>query len=193
MDIQESRLNFIFPDEANVVKFDDTRFYRERYERFSGAKGVDILASTASTSYIIEVKDCSNTARNQDKWRRSYSSVQGMDTLADEIASKVAHTYAALGGVLSYGEQCATASELLPIAKSLNNDHSALCTHRIFVILYLEGDFSCHTRSNRTIHAELRKKILRKLQWLNCRVDVLNTQTHLISDFHVQLKSDNIT
>ena len=49
--------------------------------------------------YFIEIKNCEGTAKNQDAWRRRYSGTKNMDTLATEVALKVAHTCACFAGV----------------------------------------------------------------------------------------------
>lgn len=187
MVIQERRLEFLFKDGTEAIKYDDTSFYRSYYEKLPGAKGVDILAVSPTFFYIIEVKDCSDTAENQDKWRRSFSKDLGMNTLAEEIALKVAHTCAALVGVKTFGERCAAGEVLRPIANSLTNNDIPRLEKRLLVLLYLEGDFSCQTRPNETIYREIKIRIKRKLHWLNCDVDVVNTSTHKASDFSVQI------
>ena len=40
---QESGLKFVFPEENTVIKFDDTRFYRECFNKMPGSKGVDLF------------------------------------------------------------------------------------------------------------------------------------------------------
>lgn len=187
MVIQENRLEFSFRDGTQAIKYDDTPFYRQRYERLPGAKGVDILAVSPTVFYIIEVKDCSDTAQNQDKWRRSFSQELGMNTLAEEIALKVAHTCAALVGVKTFGERCAAGEVLQPMANSLTNNDIPQLKKRLLVLLYLEGDFSCQTRPNEEIYRGIRDRIARKLKWLNCYVDVVSTSTHKAMDFSVQL------
>lgn len=182
--IQESRLEFSFSDYVQAIKYDDTPFYREHYEKMPGAKGVDILAVSDTVLYIIEVKDCSSTAANQDKWRRSFN---GMEILAEEIALKVSHTCAALVGAKTLGERCAAGCELQPMATSLTDEKIARLDQKLRVLLYLEGDFSCHTRSIKSIYRDLRQRIGRKLKWLNCYVDVVSTATHKASDYTVRL------
>lgn len=44
--IEESALTFTFWDSMTVLKFDDTKFYRESYNKLPGGKGVDIVADS---------------------------------------------------------------------------------------------------------------------------------------------------
>ena len=43
--IEESRLKFAFPEKSTVVKFDDTKFYRDYFNKLPGAKGVDFISA----------------------------------------------------------------------------------------------------------------------------------------------------
>ena len=42
MVLTEGELQFTFPGEK-AIKFDDTEFYRKRFNKLSGAKGVDFI------------------------------------------------------------------------------------------------------------------------------------------------------
>ena len=56
--ITEKRLTFEFPDNFDVIKYDDTQFYRKKFIKISdGVKAVDIIAVDHSTTYLIEIKD----------------------------------------------------------------------------------------------------------------------------------------
>lgn len=184
MVIQENRLEFSFREGVQAVKYDDTDFYRKKYQILPGSKGVDILAVSPSAFWIIEVKDCSDTAQNQDKWRRSY---EGMESLSEEIALKVIHTCAALAGAHTFGDRCAAAAELQPAAAALSGAKIPRVEQKLLVILFLEGDFACYSRSNKTIYRDIKQRIERKLEWLNCRVDVVSTDTYKSLDYSVRL------
>ena len=111
-----------------------------------------------------------------------------MDTLAAEIAQKIAHTCACMYGVSTYGDRAKDAAALLSIAQQMQNGKIAALQFRLYVVLYLEGDFSCATRSNKVIRREICQRIMRKLKWLNCCVDVTDTSLHSARDFSVRLK-----
>jgi len=83
--INVDSLSFSFPDLWNVVKFDDTAFYRRQFGKmWQGIKAVDLLAvSDDGTAYLIEVKDYRN------------SSQKGPDELVGMVAAKVFDTLAA--------------------------------------------------------------------------------------------------
>ena len=42
--MEESRLKFAFPEKCTVVKFDDTTFYRDYFNKLPEAKGVDFIS-----------------------------------------------------------------------------------------------------------------------------------------------------
>jgi hypothetical protein len=79
-------LNFDFPDDWQVDKFDDWVFYRNQFSRmWNGIKSIDVLAvCPAKTAWFIEVKDYRVHQRTKPT------------ELADEVAQKVFDTLAAL-------------------------------------------------------------------------------------------------
>jgi hypothetical protein len=50
MVIEESRMKFEFPDSSDVIKFDDTSYYRKEFNTLPGAKGVDFISVDGSTA-----------------------------------------------------------------------------------------------------------------------------------------------
>ena len=88
MEIRESDMVFSFRDGVSAVKYDDEPFYRKRYNIAEGTKGVDIVADCDTAMYLIEIKNCEGTAENQDAWRRHFSGIKSMETLATEVALK---------------------------------------------------------------------------------------------------------
>ena len=185
MEIRESDMLFSFRDGVAAVKYDDEPFYRKRYNKAEGTKGVDIVADCDAVMYLIEIKNCEGTAENQDAWRRRYSGTKNMETLASEVALKVAHTCACLAGVATYAERKEDAVRLLDYAHALHAPNIASLEKKLLVLLYLEGDFSCRTRTNEMIYGDLQKRIARRLKWLNCKVDVVSTRKHNPRDFEV--------
>jgi len=189
MEICESKLLFSFREDVMAVKFDDEPFYKDLYNVAEGTKGIDIIADGQRALFLIEIKNCEGTAENQDAWRRRYSGTRNMNTLAEEIALKVAHTCGCLTGVTTYGEQKENAKKLLHFAQALHDTKFAIYEKKLLVCLYLEGDFSCKTRSNEMIYKDLKTKLEKRLKWLNCRVDVVSTKTHRAKEFSVEQKS----
>lgn len=185
MEIRESDMLFSFRDGVTAVKYDDEPFYKKQYNVAEGTKGVDIVADCDTVMYFIEIKNCEGTAENQDTWRRHYSGTKNMDTLATEVALKVAHTCACLTGVSTYAERKEGAVRLLNYAHALHAPNIASLDKKLLVLLYLEGDFSCQSRTNEMIYGDLKKRIARRLKWLNCKVDVVSTKKRSPRDFEV--------
>ena len=103
---EESGLKFGFPDGDSVVKFDDTKFYRDYFNKLPEAKGVDFISVAKDKIAFIEVKNCTGDEGN-NRWRivpdnRKHNTthtsvnVEGRDSLDIEIAQKTAMTIAAL-------------------------------------------------------------------------------------------------
>ncbi len=57
--ITEGRLEFIFPDDWQVEKLDDTPFYRKHFQGFADSKSVDIVSfkPDGEELWLLEVKD----------------------------------------------------------------------------------------------------------------------------------------
>ena len=79
-------LNFDFPDDWQVSKYDDWSFYRNRFARmWNGIKSLDLLAiDTDKTTWLIEVKDYRINQRTKPS------------DLGEEVAHKVFDTLAAI-------------------------------------------------------------------------------------------------
>lgn len=84
--IREGGLEFVFPEDWQVEKYDETAFYRKRFQKFADSKCVDIVAfsSTAESLWLIEVKDYRRNRREKTI------------SLFDELARKVRDTLASL-------------------------------------------------------------------------------------------------
>lgn len=53
---EESGLKFQFPKKDTVIKFDDTKFYRDYFNKLPEAKGVDFISVDKDKIAFIEVK-----------------------------------------------------------------------------------------------------------------------------------------
>lgn len=86
INIHVDGLNFNFPDDWLVSKYDEWDFYRHQFSRmWNGIKSLDLLAvDPQKTGWLIEVKDYRNNPRTKPS------------DLSDEIARKVFDTLAAL-------------------------------------------------------------------------------------------------
>ena len=79
-------LNFDFPDDWQVSKYDDWSFYRNRFAHmWNGIKALDLLAiDTDKTTWLIEVKDYRVNPRTKPS------------DLGEEVAHKIFDTLAAI-------------------------------------------------------------------------------------------------
>jgi hypothetical protein len=68
LELDEGRLRFAFPADCEVVKFDDSDWYR-RTQR-DGIKGMDFLVTQGHQHWWVEVKDCQGF-ENENKPRLS--------------------------------------------------------------------------------------------------------------------------
>ena len=179
---EESGLKFLFPQNDTVVKFDDTKFYRDYFNKLPEAKGVDFI------SVAKEVKNCTGDERNC-RWRiapnnqkkdttHTVVNVEGRDSLDIEVAQKTAMTVAALTGAKSFGDTKECLEELKEYIQFLSSDRFSDDSKKKYVILFLEGDFGSRTRSKKMIMKELQDSMNKKLQWINCRVSVVDSDTY---------------
>ena len=65
---EESGLQFGFPDGTLVVKFDDTKYYRNSFNVLPESKGVDFISVGKDSISFIEVKNCLGVEGN-NRWR----------------------------------------------------------------------------------------------------------------------------
>ena len=185
---EESRLKFAFPGKNKVIKFDDTNFYRNYFNKLPEAKGVDFISVGKKEIAFIEVKNCTGDEENC-RWRivpdnkkrdttHTTVNVDGRDSLDIEVAQKVAMTIAALNGAKSFEKRKECVTELNPFYKFITNDSIADDEKKKYVILFLEGDFGSKTWSKRMIMKSLQDSMNKKLQWINCRVSVVDSDTY---------------
>lgn len=186
--MEESRLKFAFPEKCTVVKFDDTTFYRDYFNKLPEAKGVDFISVDNDKIAFIEVKNCIGDEGNC-RWRivpnnqkrnttHTSVNVEGRDSLDIEVAQKIAMTIAALIGAKSFGDTKECLEELKGYIQFLANDNFSDDSKKRYVILFLEGDFGGKTRTKKMIMKALQDSMNKKLQWLNCRVSVVDSGTY---------------
>lgn len=198
MNIEESNLTFTFPEWMIVTKFDDTKFYRESYNKQPHGKGVDIIADSDVMLQLIEVKNCTGYEA-ENAWRTSVNSsklasaptgldVEDRDSLDIELAKKVASTIACLYGAWTKAQQSTSAQELSAFWEKACSDKIPISRKTILVILFLEGNFDnpkSKTRSKKMIMKRLEESANAKLSWLNCRVSVVDSTTYNAKCFTV--------
>ena len=63
--------------------------------------------------------------------------------------------------------------------------HFRISQRKKYVILFLEGDFGSKTRTKKMIMKALQDSMNKKLQWINCRVSVVDSDTYNSKIFRV--------
>lgn len=84
-------------------------------------------------------------------------------------------TIACLYGAFSKHNDTPKAEELAKFHAPLLSESIPKHEKELFVILFLEGNFDCHTRSKKTIMKSLQDSIKTKLSWLGCSVSVIDS------------------
>ena len=185
---EESGLKFGFPDENIVIKFDDTKYYRDLFNALPGSKGVDFISVGKDAISFIEVKNCLGDEGNC-RWRifpnnqklettSTTVDTEGRESLDIEVSQKVAMTLAALAGARSFGDRKSSLDELKEIITTVFSRAFADDKKPKYVILFLEGNFGSHTRSKKMIMENLQKSMNTKMRWLNCKVSVVDSDTY---------------
>lgn len=194
---EESGLKFGFPDENIVIKFDDTKYYRDLFNALPGSKGVDFISVGKDAISFIEVKNCLGDEGNC-RWRvfpnnqklettSTTVDTEGRESLDIEVSQKVAMTLAALAGARSFGDRKSSLDELKEIITTVFSRAFADDKKPKYVILFLEGNFGSHTRSKKMIMENLQKSMNTKMRWLNCRVSVVDSDTYNKNIFQIVL------
>lgn len=194
---EESGLKFGFPDENIVIKFDDTKYYRDLFNALPGSKGVDFISVGKDAISFIEVKNCLGDEGNC-RWRifpnnqklettSTTVDTEGRESLDIEVSQKVAMTLAALAGARSFGDRKSSLDELQEIITTVISEDFADDKKSKYVILFLEGNFGSHTRSKKMIMENLQKSMNTKMRWLNCRVSVVDSDTYNKNIFQIVL------
>lgn len=185
---EESGLRFGFPEGTSVVKFDDTKYYRNLFNSLPESKGVDFISAGTGNISFIEVKNCTGDEGN-NRWRiapdnqkRNTTStkvdVEGRESLDIEVSQKVAMTLAALAGARSFGDRKESLDELRDMVTTVFSDEFTKDNMKKHIILFLEGNFGTHTNSKKMIMARLQKSINTKMRWMDCKVSVVDSSTY---------------
>jgi len=188
MVIEESRLKFAFSNDNKVIKFDDTSYYRKEFNSLPDSKGVDFISISDEHVAFIEVKNCSGDEGNC-RWRiypnnqkrdtsHTTVDVEGRDSLDIEVPQKVAMTLAALAGAESFVDNKSSLDEMKEILNDLFSGALSDVSKKKYVILFLEGDFGCHTRNKKMVMSALQTSMNTKMRWLNCKVSVVDSDTY---------------
>lgn len=84
---EESKLMFEFPEGSHVVKFDDTKYYRNLFNSLPDSKGVDFVLLEKDAISFIEVKNCLGDEGNFGSHTRTKKMI--MSDLQRSINSKM--------------------------------------------------------------------------------------------------------
>jgi hypothetical protein len=92
MQMQEGKLAFIFPEDWQVGKYDEWRFYRNRFEKCcGGCKAVDFVAVSTTPRkilWLVEVKDYNQHKRTKAIDLAEEIALKARDSLAGIAAAK---------------------------------------------------------------------------------------------------------
>ncbi|RHC52558.1 hypothetical protein DW841_05955 [Hungatella hathewayi] len=95
-------------------------------------------------------------------------------------------TIGGLIGAYTKSSGCEAAEKLSGYTDILVSSAAKLGSKQLLVILFLEGDFGCESRSKKTIMRELQGSIRKKLAWLNCIVSVVDSDTYQKRIFEIE-------
>ncbi len=96
---EESRLKFRFAENDTVIKFDDTKFYRDYFNKLPEAKGVDFISVANDKIAFIEVKNCTG-----DEGNNLNVNVDGQACASMEQKDKILKSYNENNVALSFDE-----------------------------------------------------------------------------------------
>jgi len=188
MRITESGITFDFSENTKCLKFDETKYYTNYFNKLPNAKGVDFILSSSKSLVFLEVKNCTGH-EHDNNWRlhtnnsKVHTSPTGVDTsdresLDVEISKKIAMSLTCLMGSHTKKDICQSAEELETYFESTIDIQIPQCRKTVWVILFLEGQFGSMVRTKKMILKSLQDSINKKLKWLNCNVDVVDTNTY---------------
>ena len=186
---------FEFPDRNNTIKFDEDIYYRKYFTKMPYAKGVDFISSSSENLLLLEVKNCCGY-ENDNIWRihpnnrkinlrTALVDTNERESLDIEMAQKVAMTIAAIVGAHTFGERRETGRYLSGFIPELISSKISLDKKEWMVILFLEGEFKSATRTKKMIMQTLQNSIRQKLDWLNCKVSVVDSNTYRSKYFKI--------
>ena len=193
MIMTEGSLDIVFDESYCAVKFDDSLFYRKKFEKnLDGAKGVDCIAVSKDHLLLLEIKDCEGH-ESDNRWRVSPNNrkrdtsatpvdTEGRDSVDIEVAQKVIMSLACLVGAVRQKETDYIRNEWNGVPDQLDFRNIP----KICVVLFLTGDFSTKTRTEKMILRGLQESIESKLKWLKCLVLVENMSTQRKKYYHVR-------
>lgn len=187
MEMNEGSLCFEFLDGFKSIKFDNTSYYRNRFNHLPESKGVDFLAVNKNSVIMIEVKDCLGYEED-NRWRTAIDNKKidsrgkvcgntDEDTFDIEISKKVAMSIACIIGA---------ARSDIDDAKDYKKYTRIISECDIRIIFLLEGNFSTPSRPKTAIMKQIKDSIHKKLSWLKCKIFVEDIEHTTGKYFHVK-------
>ena len=157
----ESKLEFQFKTGLEVVKFDESSFFTQHFNKLIGSKGVDFLVDDpeGNVLYFIEVKNFTGHETENKKRLK----VNTEFSLALEVSQKVRDSISCLVGAYKMGNDTA----IIPFFHRLRQ-HNV----QVKVILFLEGAFHEEIKMFRAMSDEMKVR----LNWLTTKVLIENVR-----------------
>ena len=195
MNLKEGSLEFDFRNTEFAVKFDETEFYRNYFNKLPGAKGVDFISLYADEMMFIEVKDCIGH-ESDNRWRISPDNrkvetasivpEKDRESLDIEVTKKVAMTLSCLCGAYTKRQGCQKAQDLEKYSAFFDGNRISSGKKKIKIVLFLEGNFGSESLPESLIFKRLGDSIAKKMQWLECKVFVENLNKSKCDKYNVK-------
>lgn len=185
-EMKEGKLKFIFDKKAEVIKFDEDKFYREYFMKLPEAKGIDFIFYDSKNLIFLEIKDCFGYEK-ENLYRTKTNFFESKEVSFDiEVAKKVESTIACLIGAYTRKRSCETAEKLSKLCENLKISDIPKEKKQLWIILLLEGEFQIKTRTKKMIMKEIQQSLKQKLKWLECKVSVVDIETYKERFFKVE-------
>lgn len=184
MEMNEGNLKFIFEEKYQIIKFDEDTFYRRYYSKLPKGKGVDFLASDDKNIIFLEVKDCYGYEKENIK--RTINNNPQLESFDTEIAKKVESTLSCILGAKTRKNNCEVAEKLADFYNKIEFDKIERDEKKIWVILFLEGEFQVESRTKKMIMKSIQDSLKNKLSWLECKVLVFDIESNRKKFFEVE-------
>lgn len=184
MEMNEGKLKFIFEEKYQIIKFDEDPFYRRYYSKLPRGKGVDFLASDDKNIIFLEVKDC--YGYEKDNIKRTINNNPQLESFDVEISKKVESTLSCILGAKTRKNNCEVAENLAYFYNKMEFDKIERDEKKIWVILFLEGEFQVKSRTKKMIMRSIQDSLKDKLSWLECKVLVFDIESNRKNFFEVE-------
>ena len=162
----EDKLIFTFPDNWEVIKYDESHFFINHVRKSQGGKAVDILALADNCLFLIEIKDFRGYRIESKKSLRS-------DEVLNEVVQKFRDTITGLYAAYRWGNE-----ELAPFYRYLytTSKYSTRCHQRqIIAVWFIEQDIQSNFEFS---PMSFKVKLKNQLRFLKINCLVHNKKTY---------------